>query len=198
MPDNPILSHVLAASSGEAAACLVRVPTEAIKQSMQTNSYLSISSVFENISSRSYLSSSRYQSLFGALYKGYGITLMREIPFAFIQFPLYEKIKTEWENYRNIKIIPIESAICGSISGGIAAAITTPLDVVKTRLILGKDANGFIYKNATDVAIRSFNDEGLGVFFRGVNPRVIWISIGGFIFFGAYEGFRSMIMSYMT
>ena len=25
------------------------------------------------------------------------------------------------------------------------------------------------------------------VFFAGVEPRVMWISIGGFIFFGAYE-----------
>ncbi len=25
------------------------------------------------------------------------------------------------------------------------------------------------------------------VFFAGVQPRVMWISIGGFVFFGAYE-----------
>jgi len=73
---------------------------------------------------------------------------MREVPFAFIQFPLYEKLKTKWENYRDIKIMPMQSAFCGSISGGIAAAITTPLDVIKTRLMLGKDKNGFIYENA--------------------------------------------------
>ena len=27
----------------------------------------------------------------------------------------------------------------------------------------------------------------LRVFFRGVEPRVMWIGIGGFVFFGAYE-----------
>jgi solute carrier family 25 S-adenosylmethionine transporter 26 len=27
------------------------------------------------------------------LYKGYGITIVREIPFSFIQFPIYEKLK---------------------------------------------------------------------------------------------------------
>ena len=26
-----------------------------------------------------------------------------------------------------------------------------------------------------------------GIFFSGVGPRVTWISIGGFVFFGAYE-----------
>jgi solute carrier family 25 (mitochondrial S-adenosylmethionine transporter), member 26 len=30
-----------------------------------------------------------------------------------------------------------EAAICGSISGAIAAALTTPLDLIKTRMMLG-------------------------------------------------------------
>jgi len=198
MPENPTLSHMIAASFGEASACLVRVPTEVIKQTMQTNSSLSLSSSFGDILSQRSVKTSLLDSVFGGLYRGYGITLMREVPFAFIQFPLYEKLKTEWENYCDVKIMPVQSAFCGSISGGIAAAITTPLDVIKTRLMLGKDADGFIYENAVDVARRSLKEEGLGVFFRGVNPRVMWISIGGFVFFGAYEGVRSIIMPLIT
>ncbi|RYY85681.1 hypothetical protein EON63_07045 [archaeon] len=31
------------------------------------------------------------------------------------------------------------------------------------------------------------------VFFAGVEPRVMWISIGGFVFFGAYEQTLKMI-----
>jgi hypothetical protein len=32
------------------------------------------------------------------------------------------------------------------------------------------------------------------VLFTGVTPRVMWIGIGGFIFFGAYEKTREQMM----
>lgn len=32
-----------------------------------------------------------------------------------------------------------------------------------------------------------------GIFFSGVGPRVTWISIGGFVFFGAYEQSKQML-----
>ncbi|RYY85686.1 hypothetical protein EON63_07040 [archaeon] len=31
-----------------------------------------------------------------------------------------------------------EAAVCGCVTGALAAALTTPLDVTKTRLMLGK------------------------------------------------------------
>ena len=34
-----------------------------------------------------------------------------------------------------------------------------------------------------------------GIFFSGVGPRVTWISIGGFVFFGAYEQAKHTILS---
>jgi solute carrier family 25 S-adenosylmethionine transporter 26 len=32
----------------------------------------------------------------------------------------------------------VEAAACGSVAGGIAGAVTTPLDVAKTRIMLAK------------------------------------------------------------
>ena len=192
---------MLAASIGEAMACLVRVPTEVLKSKMQTNALgtATLSSTVQLVLSekdgRAFAS-----SVFGGLYRGYGITLLREVPFAFIQFPLYEKFKVIWGEYQGYRTSPLQAATCGSISGGIAAGLTTPLDVIKTRLMLGSDRLGVPYHGAKDVIQRLMKEEsGNGrtssIFFRGIQPRVMWISIGGFVFFGAYESFRSCLVA---
>ena len=75
------------------------------------------------------------------MYKGFGITIMREIPFSLIQFPLYEYFKLAVSRKFNRPTTSYEAALCGSVSGGIAAALTTPLDVIKTRLMIGSVGN---------------------------------------------------------
>lgn len=42
-----------------------------------------------------------------------------------------------------------------------------------------------LYREGRDPLLSSRG--GAGIFFSGVGPRVMWISIGGFVFFGAYE-----------
>lgn len=76
------------------------------------------------------------QGLLG-FYRGYSITIFREIPFSFIQFPLYESLKHQFYLRKGRIAEPWEAAVfCGSISGAVAAAATTPLDVIKTRIML--------------------------------------------------------------
>lgn len=197
---NPAIAHMTAASIGESAACLVRVPTEVIKAKMQTNAAnaSSLSNTFQLVLQESHAGSGPLGNLTGGLYRGYWITLMREIPFAMIQFPIYEFLKKYWtENLRDgVPVNPLQAAACGSFGGAIAAAATTPLDVVKTRLMLGADRDGKLYEGAFDVvrktAAENPNRKWV-VFFSGVQPRVMWISIGGFVFFGAYEGFKTTL-----
>lgn len=127
------LSHMFSSSLGEIAACTVRVPAEVIKQRTQTgltnSSYNTLLILLKNKNGEGILRN---------LYRGYNTTIMREIPFTCIQFPLYEFFKKKWASYQNNSNIlkPWQGAICGSIAGGIAAALTTPLDFIKTRLML--------------------------------------------------------------
>jgi solute carrier family 25 S-adenosylmethionine transporter 26 len=81
----------------------------------------------------------------------------------------------------------LQGALCGSFAGGVAASITTPLDVVKTRLMLGKDVKGVPYTSTLNTFKRIYQEEGITRLFSGIGPRTMWISIGGFVFFGMYE-----------
>lgn len=133
------ITHMLAASCGEFASCLIRVPTEVVKQRAQAMAEHSSLSAFREILA------ARHESVFTGLYRGFGITVMREIPFTMIQFPIYEAMK-RWQARKTgkIKVNALEAAVCGSISGGIAAAFTTPLDVLKTRIMLAKQVTYFL------------------------------------------------------
>ena len=51
---------------------------------------------------------------------------------------------------------------------GFSAAVTTPLDVVKTRLMLGKDAQGVAYNGAADAVKRIYAEGGAARFFSGL------------------------------
>ena len=41
---------------------------------------------------------------------------------------------------------------------------------------------------------RIVRDEGAATLLSGIQPRVMWIGIGGFVFFGAYEGAKRAMM----
>jgi solute carrier family 25 S-adenosylmethionine transporter 26 len=191
LKDYPAVSHMLAASCGESMACLVRVPTEVVKAKMQTTSGATLTNTFQLVLQETH--GSALSHITGGLYRGYGMTLMREIPFAMIQFPIYERAKVYWGERQGSPVNPAQAAACGSMSGGFAAGVTTPLDVIKTRLMLGADRDGKRYQSAVDVVRRTMQQEGSAAFLSGVQPRVMWISIGGFVFFGAYEGFKKAV-----
>ena len=54
--------------------------------------------------------------------------------------------------------------------------------------ILGvKDLAGVPYSGIADTLRRIYLEGGTRLLFAGVGPRVTWISIGGFVFFGAYD-----------
>jgi len=65
--------------------------------------------------------------------------------------------------------------------------VTTPLDVVKTRLMTQSAGDEGRYKGVVDTFRRILKEEGAAALFRGIGPRVMWISLGGSIFFGAFE-----------
>jgi len=68
--------------------------------------------------------------------------------------------------------------------------VTTPLDVLKTRLMT-QGASGR-YKNLLDATLQIAKTEGWAAFMSGWQPRLIWISLGGFVFFPALEAAKEL------
>lgn len=67
-----------------------------------------------------------------------------------------------------------------------AAGATTPLDVVKTRIMLAT-RNGEKRKGIHTILHGIYRENGIKGVFAGFIPRVMWITIGGAIFFGSYD-----------
>lgn len=178
------LVHMVAASVGETGACLIRVPTENVKQNLQAGRYQTQTEAIRTIL--------KNDGVLG-FYKGFLSTVFREIPFSFIQFPIYEATKTLWSGKQGAPVSPLQAAACGSFAGAFAAAVTTPLDVIKTRLILEKDVHGRRYHGIGDTFRRVYTEEGVATLFSGLGPRVVWIGIGGIVFFGTYEEARRLL-----
>ncbi|KJZ78826.1 hypothetical protein HIM_01599 [Hirsutella minnesotensis 3608] len=141
----------------------------------------------------------RLAAVWRELYRGWAITVFRELPFTAIQFPLWEAMKAwsrkskrqhQGASSSQIKensagaddVSAVEGALFGSLAGAVAAASTTPLDVLKTRVMLSKER-----VSIRDVFRTMARNEGVRPFFAGIVPRVTWISLGGAIFLGSYQ-----------
>ncbi|GIX70597.1 s-adenosylmethionine mitochondrial carrier protein [Caerostris extrusa] len=81
------------------------------------------------------------------------------------------------------------------MAGAIAAGITTPLDVAKTRIMLAKKGTVAASGNIIPVMKDIWLEKGLSGLFSGVCPRILWISMGGAIFFGIYEKTKDILLT---
>ncbi|XP_070247071.1 mitochondrial S-adenosylmethionine carrier protein isoform X2 [Myotis yumanensis] len=116
------------------------------------------------------------------------------IPFSLVQFPLWESLKALWSWRQDHVVESWQSAVCGAFAGGFAAVVTTPLDVAKTRIMLAKAGSSTAGGNVLSALHGVWRTQGLSGLFAGVFPRMAAISLGGFIFLGAYEQTHSMLL----
>nr|XP_017231194.1 PREDICTED: probable S-adenosylmethionine carrier 2, chloroplastic isoform X2 [Daucus carota subsp. sativus] len=183
LPENlSALAHLTAGALGGAASSIVRVPTEVVKQRMQTGQFISAPNAVRAIVAK---------EGFRGLYAGYGSFLLRDLPFDAIQFCIYEQLRMGYKIAAKRELNDPENAIIGAFAGAFTGAITTPLDVIKTRLMVQGPANQ--YKGIYDCVGTIMKEEGPSAFLKGIGPRVLWISVGGSIFFGVLEKTKQLL-----
>ncbi|KAF5909307.1 mitochondrial glutamate carrier 1-like isoform X1, partial [Clarias magur] len=85
------------------------------------------------------------------LYKGLGATLMRDVPFSIVYFPLFANINRLGKRSEDDVAPFYWSFMAGCVAGSTAAVAVNPCDVVKTRLqSLSKGANEETYNGVLD------------------------------------------------
>jgi solute carrier family 25 S-adenosylmethionine transporter 26 len=177
--ERSFLGPLAAGAAAGLASSIVRVPTEVIKTRMQTGEFKHALVALRSIISRE-----------GArgIFAGYGSFLLRDLPFDAIEFVAYEQLKKSYHAgvlKKSRDLNPGEHSMFGAAAGAVTGLVTTPLDVLKTRLMIQGTTKQ--YTNVFDAARQIVRQEGGGALFRGWQPRVVWIGIGGSIFFTVLE-----------
>lgn len=129
-----------------------------------------------------------------AFYVSYPTTLTMTVPFTAVQFTVYEQLKMLLNPSNSYS--PITHMISGGLSGAVAGAVTTPLDVAKTILqTRGTSSDPEIrgVKGMADAFRIIWARDGLKGFGRGLTPRVLTFMPSNALCWLSYEFFKAAI-----
>lgn len=165
---NKPLLHLVSGFIAECVSGLLWTPMDVVKQKLQVET--TKSAIYKD--SRNALRVIYQREGLIGLYRGYFITLSVFAPFSMIYFVVYEKLKATFG------YTPVSFFASAGTAGAVAAALTCPLDVVKTRLqVQSKDSHGVMKYNGVFDAFRSIvKKEGWGAFSKGMVARIAWVA----------------------
>jgi hypothetical protein len=87
----------------------------------------------------------------------------------------------------------------GALAGGLAGVITTPLDVVKTRVqtqhstVISSSGPAVLSNSTVGALTTVYRTEGIRGIFSGVGPRLFWTSIQSSIMLLIYQTTLKML-----
>lgn len=187
----PLFSGIIARTVAVTVVC----PLELIRTKLQSRSGYSISEVY------SVVKTVTTQNGVWNLWRGLSPMLLRDVPFTVIFWIGYENLKLTLANRSSLSCQPVVPFVAGSVAGGIAAVITTPLDVVKTHMQveLGENNTGSVRLGVGSVSkvmrtiVQEYGSPGL---FTGLVPRVAKVAPACAIMIGTYEAFKKFFAEY--
>lgn len=215
-------------SVAELVSCFILTPAEVLKQNAQmirrpaSASTSKGTSIFQPSVTLQALKQFKRPS---QLFRGYTALAARNLPFTAMQFPMFEHLKKTLKDHRKARGTATGSlwetasitAVSAGAAGSVAAVITTPVDVVKTRIMLSaagesesKDGlkkieeakarglsadklareKGGMKKSSLTVAREVFREGGVKGLFRGGLLRGAWTALGSGLYLGVYESGR--------
>eukprot|EP00899_Mesostigma_viride_P019319 jgi/Mesvir1/27389/Mv07193-RA.1 len=197
--------HPLVYGAAGAAATFcedaVFTPMDVVKQRLQVGNS-PYKGIFDCIR-RTYASEG-----FAAFYRSFPTRLLMNIPFTSVHFTTYESSKLflanvlghEDDNEEKL----VTHLVAGGSAGALAGAVTTPLDVLKTRL----QTQGVAVEAGASSSLQQLSslsvfkgmqhlvrEEGFAALWRGLTPRVVFYTPAAAICWGTYEYMKSAITS---
>ncbi|VBB75371.1 Putative calcium-binding mitochondrial carrier protein Aralar1 [Podospora comata] len=160
-------------AGGAAGGCQVVFtnPLEIVKIRLQVQGEVAKS--LEGAPRRSAMWIIRNLGLVG-LYKGASACLLRDVPFSAIYFPTYSHLKKDLFGESQTKKLGILQLLtAGAIAGMPAAYLTTPCDVIKTRLQVEARKGDTQYTGLRHAAKTIWKEEGFRAFFKGGPARIM-------------------------
>ncbi|KAF2966331.1 hypothetical protein GQX73_g7206 [Xylaria multiplex] len=219
--------HSGASAIAECASCLILTPAEVIKQNAQILQQRISGDGGHRFPSRKSTSLQALRQLGGTnagrrLLSGYTALVARNLPFTAIQFPIFEFVRARmWgrrpagsdgsglgtRDRRNLFETGVVTGTSAGLAGSFAALITTPMDVVKTRLMLGAGSSEqdtrqgahermgktkpehakYRARGGLAVTREVVAKKGVSGLFRGAILRSVWTAVGSGLYLGMYE-----------
>jgi len=139
------------------------------------------------------------------LWNGYTATLLRDVPFSALYWPLYEASRDNLRRYmrirdkHNLYSLSVQensfmiNFISGAVAGSVASTITLPFDVIKTikQIEMGERdimrvTPGQTRTNIT-IARELLSEQGVKSLFSGLTPRLLKVAPACAIMISSYE-----------
>ncbi|PKA64857.1 Nicotinamide adenine dinucleotide transporter 1, chloroplastic [Apostasia shenzhenica] len=189
-PNNPA-AHAAAGVLATVASDAVFTPMDTVKQRLQLGSspYNGVTDCVQRVV--------REEGL-RAFYASYRTTVLMNAPFTAVHFATYEAAKRAL-----VELSPesadderlIVHATAGAAAGALAAAVTTPLDVVKTQLqcqgVCG--CARFSTSSMNEVIHSIIKRDGYAGLMRGWKPRMLFHAPAAAICWSTYEACKSFL-----
>lgn len=207
--------NAISSGGAELVSCAILTPAEVLKQ----NAQVIVHKAGEKRTSPTLAVLKEFRSKPWNLWRGYTALAARNLPYTALQFPIFEHLKKTFLTKRkrskdgqavdSILERAVITAGSAAIAGSGSAWITTPIDVIKTRIMLSAskesdhkpvitESRGGLLgmveatnrKSATMIARDIFKQEGIRGLFRGAALRSLWTAMGSGLYLGVYESGR--------
>ncbi|TPX62653.1 hypothetical protein PhCBS80983_g00392 [Powellomyces hirtus] len=187
------------AIAGDFVSSIVKVPREVITSRLQTGHYDTASKT-KPTAMYAFRAILRQEGPSG-LFRGFWSTTLRDWPFMAILFTTYDTLKNIHHHFavtsrdtigphgqiHHHEIPTLKSTLFGGVAGALAAFLTTPFDVIRTRVMTRKDKGKVSMRTIANGIIAEHPRAAYRAFFVGGAARSVWWFCVCSMFFPIYE-----------